>query len=102
MSIFNFDTNKWRQIRTQCFANLSIVIRPGICYSEVDNRLYIGGGGICKVHQYDPIKNRWNNNLPRIPRIYPMNTLLWFDKICPDLLFIANSWNQNMHYIDIR
>ena len=103
MNIFNFETNKWRQIRTRCFSDYWYIHRPGICFNEIYNRLYVvGGGSIDRVYEYDHIKNRWSTSLPTKLRNYPTDTLIWFDTICHDLLFVADPYYRTMECIDVR
>ena len=101
MNAFDFDANEWNEI--PCFHETCIRHTPkaGICYNEIYNRVYIGGGYI-DVSEYDHIKDKWSRLPLTHERWYEENTLLWFDKTDHNLLFIGCSETNNMEYIDIR
>ena len=103
INVYDFDKETWREHNvhnwTPCW---KFGISPGICYDEYNNNeIYIGGGALHGQWKWDMIKNKWMR-LPYTHDRYGKRSLLWFDKMDKNLLFIACCQTNNMEYIDVR
>lgn len=101
ISLYDFDRRNWQKI--EYYSNQCLDIKsPGICFDELRCQMYLGGGDILKVSQYDLRKEKWYH-LPNTHRRYSQkHTLLWIDGMNRNLLFIACSEINSFQYIDIR